>query len=889
MRVARCIGLLVLAALGARAAEHPHLLFSKADLPRLRAATETPEGKVWMENLRFRLEQGRVGGFSFRGETGEHSMQPLWAVGEGLLFQLSGDAEHARQAMLYVWDGMYEPLPNKNQWRQSHRIQGVALAYDLCYEAWPESFRRNVYHFLHQQALAHTSAEETPDRLNEDGRFKYASDGRLRIRGPGDVDARRYLLSAGLAALAIRHDTPKPYSPPVLADVPRIPPASGFVPTPGLPVVELTDGWMFDRWIANGPFPAEDADPLREIGGLAKARPLPGTRVSVLGEDLDFRVYRPAGVGNRERSPALYPRDCMRYFTKSTGNGFPPGLRVEAALREKQGRSPALAVTLYTVWRVKQEGLYQAFPNLYWASMGTRMWLNGREVADDEVVRLAPGLYPVMVHMPVTGGYANQAPHFRRYDEARATAEREGHAASKRWFAEHPDHLEDAHRFVVDDLRAFLRREIAPDGWMSWDLLDHLPPFAAAHRRATGENLVQGTGLEHIASVAAALHGLYESGASLRMAAQLAPFLNDREAALATWLRRKATPSFSRPSDVLWPLLSIDPKAPALSPAEALGRSLFTDASQIHVVRHEPAPVRPGLLFAMIGAGSAAANPAAGMSVVLAEDMPGAARPLVWFRTTGTQPMQALETASVPRIQNWVNLDPLDIVHREVRDDGTASLSLRTRKLTPCRSWTDAQGRDRFETTGGASAAHGITRAVWTDSSSWNDGSATVVLADTFHRVGRHQAKSIQFFMDQGLLNTKWVQNTGEWSVRNGTREIHMRLFAPRVVKGKRISHSMEGTRGIYRFTVDEPADDKERIRRTDQRMLLDGEISDMVLDFGDELEKINHQAAPEDLTIVTVIRIGPTNAQQPEIDWQAPILRLGNKTLTLKDGRWIP
>ncbi len=888
MRAARCFGLLALAAFGALAAEHPHLLFSKADLPRLRAATETPEGKLWMENLRFRLGQGRTGGFTFRGESGEHSMQPLWAAGEGLLFQLSGDAEHARQAMLYVWDGMYEPLPNKNQWRQSHRIQGVALAYDLCHEAWPESFRRNVYHFLHQQVMDHTSTVETPDRLNEDGRFKYANDGRLRVRGPDDVDARRYLLSAGLAALAIRHDTPKPYRPPVLADVPRVPPASGFVPTPGVPVVELTDGWMFDRWIANGPFPAEDADPLRDIGGLAKARPLPGTRVRVLGEDLDFRVYRPAGAGNGERSPVLYPRDCMRYFTKSTGNGFPPGLRIEAALREKQGRSPALAVTLYTVWRVKEEGLYQAFPNLYWASLGTRMWLNGREVADDEVVHLSPGLYPVMVHMPVTGGYANQAPHFRRYDEARAAAERDGHAAAVRWFEGNPKHLESAHRFVADDVRAFLRREIAPDAWMSWDLLDHLPPFAAAHRRASGENLIEGTGLERIASVAASLHGLYESGDSLRMATQLAPFLQGKEARLATWLRRESPPAFSRPSDALWPLLSVDPKAPALSPSEMLGRSLFTDESQIHLIRHAPATARPGLLFGLIGAGRPEAHPAAALSVILAEDLPDVPKPLVWFRTIGTQPMQALETASIPRIHNWVNLDPLDVLHREVRDDGSASLSLRTRKLTPCRAWTDSQGRERFETTGAASDVHGITRAVWTDSAAWNQGSATVVLADTFHRVGQDQAKDIQFFMDQGLLDVKWVQNDARWSLKRGAREMRMRLFAPRVIKGKSISHSMEGTRGVYRFTVDEPAGDNERIRRTDQRMLLDGEISSMVTDFGDELEKIKHQSAPEDLTLVTVIRIGPAAAKDLEIRWEAPVLRIGEQTLTLENGRWI-
>ncbi len=121
-----------------RPAEHPRLLFRKADLPALRKRAETPEGKAILA----RLEELLAKPFT------------LWhAAGWGFLHQLTGDKAHADQARQYVEKAFagapdrelgYDWLGTGGQVRHGPAVAAVALAYDFCYDAWDDAFRLKV-------------------------------------------------------------------------------------------------------------------------------------------------------------------------------------------------------------------------------------------------------------------------------------------------------------------------------------------------------------------------------------------------------------------------------------------------------------------------------------------------------------------------------------------------------------------------------------------------------------------------------------------------------------------------------------------------------------------------------------------------------------------------
>lgn len=93
--------------------EHPRVLFRKGDLPKLKEKAATEFGKAAVAKL---------------------TASP-GAVEQGLMYQLTGDpkyAEHARAAV------------TKTPPTDGNSAYSVALAYDLCYDAWPDDFKRGV-------------------------------------------------------------------------------------------------------------------------------------------------------------------------------------------------------------------------------------------------------------------------------------------------------------------------------------------------------------------------------------------------------------------------------------------------------------------------------------------------------------------------------------------------------------------------------------------------------------------------------------------------------------------------------------------------------------------------------------------------------------------------
>lgn len=145
--------------------EHPRLFFRKSDLATLRKRAETPEGAAIVKRLRTLLN-GKDGesiptrlnpakkayeANGFKAETGAYTISH--AAGFGFLYQLTGESRYADLARQCVdlgfagqrsSDDRYAWVAPGGELRAGPSIGWTAAAYDLCYDAWPEDYRRRV-------------------------------------------------------------------------------------------------------------------------------------------------------------------------------------------------------------------------------------------------------------------------------------------------------------------------------------------------------------------------------------------------------------------------------------------------------------------------------------------------------------------------------------------------------------------------------------------------------------------------------------------------------------------------------------------------------------------------------------------------------------------------
>jgi hypothetical protein len=757
--------------------EHPRLFLTKADLPRVREWAATKTGKARIAWLERRLEDAIHNGFGFH-HGGEHSMLPLWAAGHGLLYQLTGDTSHADRAGELVWNGMTSALPNKNQWRQSYRILGTAMAYDLCAEVWDDELRSNVYHYLLRQALHFAQREDQADPLGFGTRYDYQGETRPWGSSIRSHAYHFYAAAAGLGAMAILGDEPPIPEAPDLSDIPTIAPADGYVPPIGVPVSELVDGQMFPRFLANGPFPMEEVEPLKDVGGWA-IRPEPGQRVDSVGIPVDWRIFHPAGSGqSRGRGPVLYPRESMKYFTNATGMGYFPGRAVADKLNQvykdmDSKKRAGLAATWYTVWDNPVERLIMAQPNWHWPSRGIRMWVNGEEVVDGSVVRVKPGLYPVMIWVPIRGGYNLQAPHLREISETEVAEQRKRNALIAAglkpdggpeenlvaWLAE----------ALLEQVRLHIEETVDADGWNYHIAADHVLPFLAAARAGTGYDWLSGTGYDKVLRQLVLTAPYSEGRTAAFTAAHISHRGSEEERRIARWFLDSYGYGSQRPSDLVVPMLMSDPTVAPLSPAEAgWSKTLFQEESNAFVFVNRLEREGDGdILVTFLGGGDPVQSVYDALQVGMwgyeAQGRGNAqrrGRPL-WFQTVGWEGgLDSMATA--PRVKDLAPGAPAKLTHSHQEADGSGSVTLLLDHLVAMKVGDNGKVAITDERRKKAS----IQRSVLVDFSGTAGTPGVVVVADRFRGFKRGEMKWQQWYGKSNTSHSYHGEDSKRYAIR---------------------------------------------------------------------------------------------------------------------------
>jgi hypothetical protein len=127
-------------------------------------------------------------------------------AGFGLLYQLTGDkkyADLARQCVDKIFEGQvdtdtrYNYLTPGTGFRLGAVYQGIALAYDLCYDAWPADYRKSIVDRL--QTFK-------PKKVDKDEHFSLEDLAKAGGYPPGSNHFGAYILGPGMVALAFKGD-----------------------------------------------------------------------------------------------------------------------------------------------------------------------------------------------------------------------------------------------------------------------------------------------------------------------------------------------------------------------------------------------------------------------------------------------------------------------------------------------------------------------------------------------------------------------------------------------------------------------------------------------------------------------------------------------------------
>ena len=364
------------------AGEHPRLLFRKGDIQLLGKRAETPEGKAIVARLRETLKGTPDYNYSFY-------TVGFFAAGHAFLYTLTGDKTEAEEARKLVVSSLSTPIGMPKAYYRALQTSGIALAYDLCYDAWEPDFRWWLAGELEAKA-EYLRVTRVDEAMN-----------------PSAASVAWSLACMGLADLAIIGDPaplrPKPAGPQTVT----IDPPKDFVPAAGAPVLPFVNDAVPAQWLVASPIArVADEDPLLSIGGREKANPGPDTAVTFGEQTAKFTPLPDAWRIKRGKYQAI----DLKAANQGKGN---------------------VTTYYYTVLKVEHPVLAQitfesAAPQKWNPTARTvrDFWLGGVRLQDGDFVRLSPGLYPFLAQAKT--GSLNVpvpfAPHLAEFTEADAAA-----------------------------------------------------------------------------------------------------------------------------------------------------------------------------------------------------------------------------------------------------------------------------------------------------------------------------------------------------------------------------------------------------------------------------------------------------------------------------------
>ncbi|MGC9453482.1 MAG: hypothetical protein ACP5HU_01330 [Phycisphaerae bacterium] len=349
----------------AQPGEHPRILMRRDELEHYRRRMDTPFGEAAMRHI---------------GDG---------VVGLAFKYALTGDEELAERCIEGV-EKLMAPGAISDQFGNNlgARMQQVAIAYDFCYDAWPESYKRKVEDYF---VWATYKVFYSQNTLGGGINWNILSNWSAPI-----------YTGVGFAGLAVWGEQGPPPKEPIEPNAGvHIEPDRDYTPGRDVPVIDFQSDEMPDDWIyvyglrsgktegalagirsvgmrldGYGDFTPDDDDPLADIGGMDDARPEVGTEVTY-GEET--HTFRPV---SHEKDKGYWEMGGELHLDVT-----------HAAERQMWCRN-----FFFTVIR-NDRPRWVTVPTSLGAAA---MYINGVRVGDGDTVYLADeGLYPVMLDVPL--------------------------------------------------------------------------------------------------------------------------------------------------------------------------------------------------------------------------------------------------------------------------------------------------------------------------------------------------------------------------------------------------------------------------------------------------------------------------------------------------------
>jgi hypothetical protein len=154
-----------------------------------------------------------------------------------------------------------------------------------------------------------------------------------------------------------------------------IPPATGFTPPAGVPVVQIESGVSPTNWLLSGGLSiVMKADPLQDVSAFEPLRPKPGDEIEIDGIKTTFHPITEPEIGRREK--------------------VAQGIACRAI--KGGGKDRKLTFLGYTVLDVREPRAFKVKCG-HTVAVRSRMILNGVPVDNNQVVQLEKGLYPMLI------------------------------------------------------------------------------------------------------------------------------------------------------------------------------------------------------------------------------------------------------------------------------------------------------------------------------------------------------------------------------------------------------------------------------------------------------------------------------------------------------------